>query len=171
VSRARKFEQVAGVGSKLQNVLDQNQREVFAQIVRMRLALADPGGRGGGPSGGAARGGGGGGFRGGAVGGFRGGGFGGGFPGRFYGRGFSGWWWGPEWFGLDLYLATLPWDYETYWWDGIPYYYLNGDDYVWNGDAGAYEQVRPPAQIAQQESAGWRQLKLSGALPRLIGYR
>jgi len=117
---------------------------------------SSPGGgfHGGGAPGGGARGGSVGGFRGGSVGGFPGGaagGFRGGpFRGGFYGRGFPGWWWGPEWFGLDLYLATLPWYYETYWWDGIPYYYVNGDYYVWNGDAEAYEQLQPPAEIAEQ---------------------
>jgi hypothetical protein len=51
---------------------------------------------------------------------------------------------------LDLYLATLPWYYETYWWDNVPYYYADGDYYAWNGDVGEYEQVQPPPQIAQQ---------------------
>jgi hypothetical protein len=99
----------------------------------------------------------GGGFHGGALhgGGFRGGGFRGGafhdgFRGRFYGAGFPGWWWGPGWFGLGFYLATLPAYYETYWWDNVPYYYVNNDYYAWNGDVGEYEQVQPPPQIAQQ---------------------
>jgi hypothetical protein len=195
--RAQALAKLADAASKLQNVLDPNQREVFTQMIRMRLGyvmppssfmmLADgeaqddpaadppPGGHGGGGGGshgggspaGGVHGGGGfrggsvggfrggatGGFRGGAIGGFRGGagGFRGGpFHGGFYGRGFRGWWWGPEWFGLDLYLASLPWYYEEYWWDGIPYYYVSGDYYVWNGDAGAYEQVQPPAQIAEK---------------------
>ncbi len=180
--RAQALEKLADAASKLQNVLDPNQREVFAGIVRMRLGYStrpwafmrpdtvpqdsDPppgghgggggGSRGGGSPGGGFHGGGvpGGGSRGGSVGGFRGGpvgGFRGGpFRGGFYGRGYPGWWWGPEWFGLDLYLATLPWYYETYWWGGIPYYYVSGVYYVWNGDAGAYEQVQPPEQIAEQ---------------------
>lgn len=91
----------------------------------------------------------GGGFHGVPGGGFRGAPAPGGFRGRFYGRGFPGWWWGPGWFGLDLYLATLPWYYDAYLWDGVPYYYVNGDYYVWNGDAGEYEQVQPPSQIAE----------------------
>lgn len=111
--------------------------------------------RGGGAPGGGFHGGGGGGggSRGGAVGGFRGGPFRGGFHGGYHGGGFPGWWWGPGWFGLDVYLAALPWYYETYWWGDVPYYYLNGDYYVWNGDVGAYEQVQPPAQIAAQGPA------------------
>lgn len=70
--------------------------------------------------------------------------------GRYNGAGFRGWWWGPGWFGLDLYLAALPWYDEAYIWDGVPYYYVNGDYWVWNGDAGEYEQVQPPPQIAAQ---------------------
>ena len=105
------------------------------------------GNAGGGPHGGEPHGGGvpGGGFRGGPV---PGGVAHGGLHGRFNGAGFRGWWWGPGWFGLDLYLAALPSYYEAYVWDGVPYYYVNGDYWVWNGDVGEYEQVQPPAQIA-----------------------
>lgn len=123
------------------------------------VALARGGGFGGGFHGAGFHGGGfhgggfhGEGFRGGAFhgDGFHHGGFHEGFHDRFYGAGFPGWWWGPGWFGLDLYLAALPPYYETYWWDNVPYYYANGDYYVWNGDQGEYEQVQPPPQIAQQ---------------------
>lgn len=117
----------------------------------MAFAARD-GGFGGGTHGGFAGGFHGGGFHGGGFhgGGFHGGGFHGrGFHGGFYGVGFPGWWWGPGWVGLDLYLATLPWGYETYWWDNVPYYYVNGDYYAWNGDAGEYQQVQPPSQIAE----------------------
>ena len=206
--RAQALEKLADTASNLQDVLDANQRDVFAQIVRLRLvphamrlrgfmnpaaadpapgdppaaAAADP------PGGGGAGGSRGGGFHGsGGVrgapsgGGFRGGGFPrgsvpggvargvphgvprgiprgvphggtvpGGFRGRFYGHGYPGWWWGPGWLGLDLYLASLPWYYQTYVWDDVPYYYVNGDYYVWNGDADEYEQVQPPSQIEEQ---------------------
>ncbi len=87
------------------------------------------------------------GFHGGAL---HGGAFHDGWHGRFYGAGFPGWWWGPGWLGLNLYLATLPAYYETYWWDNVPYYYANNGYYVWNGDVGEYQQVQPPPQIAQQ---------------------
>jgi hypothetical protein len=54
---------------------------------------------------------------------------------------------------LDLYLPTLPWYYQAYLWDGVPYYYVDGNYWVWNGAVGAYEQVQPPAQIAAQGQA------------------
>jgi hypothetical protein len=110
---------------------------------------ARSGGVGGGSHGGGFHGGGfhGGGFHGGR---FYGGGFHRGFYGHFHGPGFPGWWWGSGWYGLDLYLATLPLGYVTYWSDNVPYYYADGDYYAWNGDVGEYEQVQPPAQIAEQ---------------------
>ncbi len=122
---------------------------------------------GGGPHGGGFHGGG---FARGGVGHFSGhgvrGAYGRGYYGRgYYGRGYGwggwgwgGWWWGPGWWGLGLFLPIIPWYYETFWWDGVPYYY--GDDayYVWNGDAGQYEQVTPPADFtpngAPPEAAG-----------------
>lgn len=193
MSRAQALRRLAVAAGSLQNVLDSNQRDVFAQIVRTHLRRramrpwlpmmgmyippsnsnatqsdppADPPGGGAGARGGAVHGGG---FHGNAAGGLRSGGpRGGGAPGggfrrggpvpggvahgglygRFNGAGFRGWWWGPGWFGLDLYLAALPWYYDAYIWDGVPYYYVNGDYWVWNGDVGEYEQVQPPAQIA-----------------------
>jgi hypothetical protein len=80
-----------------------------------------------------------------------------GYGGRGYGwrgYGWRGYGWGPYWglggLGLGLYLATLPWDYSTYWWDGVPYYYANNGYYVWDGADGQYESVQPPAQVSEQ---------------------
>jgi hypothetical protein len=99
---------------------------------------------------------GGGGFR--AGGGFRGGGafYGGGFRGGYrgyygYRGGGYGWGWGPGWgLGMGIYLAALPWYYSTFWWGGVPYYYAQNDYYVWDSDADEYEQVQPPAQVAEE---------------------
>lgn len=92
-----------------------------------------------------------------ARGGFARGGFGHGGYGRpyGYGRGYGYGWggWGLGWglgLGLGLYLSALPWDYSTYWWDGVPYYYTGDNYYTWDGAAGEYEQVQPPAQVTQQ---------------------
>jgi hypothetical protein len=140
------------------------------------------GGGGGGFHGGGFHGGGGGGFHGGGFhggnfggfhGGFRGGGFGGPWRGGFYGgyRGPGrygpgwGWGWGPEW-GLGLYLPVLPWYYSTFWWDGVPYYDVENDYYVWDPDEEEYEQVQPPPQVAQQAQGG----QVSQALPQLYAY-
>jgi hypothetical protein len=121
----------------------------------------------------------GGGFHGGGFGGFHGGGFGGSHGGGFDGGhggfhgghggfrggpwrgpwhggyGWGGYGWGAGWWGLGLgvYLTTLPWYYSTFWWDGVPYYYVDNDYYLWDSDAGAYEEVQPPAEVAQQADA------------------
>jgi hypothetical protein len=137
---------------------------------------------GGGFHGGGFRGGGfhGGGFRGGDFhgGGFYGGGFGGfrgglGYRGsygyrRSYGRG-----WGPWWgLGLGLYLPVLPWYYTTFWWDGVPYYYVENDYYLWDPGADEYEQVQPPPQVAEQAQNGQQaqNSQLPEAPPQLYAY-
>jgi len=51
---------------------------------------------------------------------------------------------GPGWWGLGVFVPVLPWYYTSFWWDGIPYYYGDNAYYVWDGDAGEYEQVNPP---------------------------
>lgn len=71
------------------------------------------------------------------------------------GYGWRGYGWGPYWgwgvgLGLGLYLSTLPWDYATYWWNGVPYYYAGNSYYVWDGTDGQYEVVQPPPQVSQQ---------------------
>jgi hypothetical protein len=105
---------------------------------------------------------GGGGHGGVARGGFVGGGYRGGWGGRgYYGgyRGYyggyygwrGGWGWGGwgccgwGWAGLGWYLPVLPLGYATYYWGGVPYYYVNNGYFVWNGAAGQYEAVQPPA--------------------------
>jgi len=94
------------------------------------------------------------GYRGG-FGGWRGGYYGG--WGRGYwggGWGCCGWgWWGPGWWGVGVYAAWLPWYYNLYWWDGYPYYYYNNSYYVWDGDAGEYQQVNPPQGFRPDTSA------------------
>jgi hypothetical protein len=73
-------------------------------------------------------------------------------PWRGYG-GYGGYYgWGAGWWGLGLgvYLTTLPWYYSTFWWDGVPYYYVDSNYYLWDGDTGAYQQVQPPTEVTQQ---------------------
>jgi hypothetical protein len=69
--------------------------------------------------------------------------------GRYGGFGYGGWGWGAG-LGLGLWLSVLPWDYETLWWDGLPYYYADNDYYTWDPQVDEYQQVQPPPQIAQQ---------------------
>lgn len=116
------------------------------------IASAHSGGGGGFHGGGGFRGAGGnrgsGGFRGG--GGYR--------RGSYWGRGGYGWrggyrGWGWGGLGYGLFFASLPWYYDTYWWDGAPYYYADDVYYQWNGDANAYETVQPPAGLTEQVQA------------------
>lgn len=117
------------------------------------------GGGGGVHSGGAFHGGGvvrgGGGYRGGY--GYRGGWGGPHYYGGYYGgwRGYYGWrggWgWGWGWgccgVGLGWYLPILPLGYATYYWGGIPYYYVDNGYYVWDSNANSYQAVEPPTGL------------------------
>jgi hypothetical protein len=131
-------------------------------------AIAQHGGGGGGHAGGggghAVGGGGyhgGGGYRGGyggyrgGYGGYRGGyGYGGWHGGYGWRGGWGGWGWG--WgLGLGLYFATLPLYYQTYWWDGVPYYYADNNYYMYDPTVKQYETVAPPPGLqAQQDQTG-----------------
>jgi hypothetical protein len=90
------------------------------------------------------------GYHGGGYGGYHGGAYGGwhggygGWRGGWYGpRGWYGGWYG--WgLGTGLFLATLPWYYSTYWWNGVPYYYADNVYYQWNDSAAGYLPVQAP---------------------------
>jgi hypothetical protein len=87
-------------------------------------------------------------------GGFHAGGFRGGHqrrPSGYYGHGWNRGGWGT--LGYGLYFSALPWNCDLYYWDGVPYYYSDDTYYEWNGSAGAYETVRPPAGLADQIAA------------------
>jgi hypothetical protein len=53
-------------------------------------------------------------------------------------------------FGYGLFLASLPFYYSTYWWNGVPYYYADSNYYLWNPASGGYESVQPPPGVATQ---------------------
>ncbi len=121
-------------------------------ISASNLAAAHSGGGGGGHGGGGH---GGGGFHGGGAGrggAYRGGWYGHGGHGHGWYRGgfYGGWGWG---WGYGLLFADLPWYYDTYWWNGMPYYYADDTYYQWDRDADAYETVPPPAGLADQINA------------------
>jgi hypothetical protein len=100
--------------------------------------------------------------------GYRGGGYGyrggyGGWHGGYYGGwrgggwGCCGWGWGWPWgLGVGLYFATLPLYYQTYYWNGVPYYYADNTYYIYDPNARQYETVAPPDGLAAQNggSAG-----------------
>ena len=114
-------------------------------------AFAQHGGGGGHAGGGGAHFGGGGhagayGYRGGGYG-YRGGyGWHGGYGygGWRGGWGCCGWGWGWGGLGLGLYFATLPLYYQTYWWNGVPYYYADNTYYIYDQNAKQYQTVAPP---------------------------
>jgi hypothetical protein len=82
-----------------------------------------------------------------------------GYRGAWFGRGGYGHGWHrggfyAGWgFGYGLFFAGLPWYYDTYWWNGVPYYYADDTFYQWDHDAGAYETVPPPTGLADQIAA------------------
>ncbi len=89
------------------------------------------------------------GFHGGRFGGFHAGyGYRGGIGGRYGGwyGGYGGW----AWPGYGLFLATLPYDYSTYWWNSMPYYYADDNYYRWDGSIGEFESVNPPPGVLRQ---------------------
>lgn len=97
----------------------------------------------------------------GGYGGYRGGGYGyrGGYGGWHGGYGYGGWrggWgccgWGWGWggLGLGLYFASLPLYYDTYYWNGVPYYYADNTYYTYDPNAKQYETVAPPSGLQDQ---------------------
>ncbi|HEX3838134.1 MAG TPA: hypothetical protein VHW25_14320 [Steroidobacteraceae bacterium] len=84
------------------------------------------------------------------AGGFHGGWHGGGWRGgHYYGGGYGG----PGWLGYGLLFSALPLAYATYYWDGVPYYYADDNYYQWDGDAGEYETIEPPAGLINEAQA------------------
>jgi len=62
----------------------------------------------------------------------------------------GGYWHGAFWPGAyygwsyPLFLGFLPAVYATYWWGGIPYYYVNNVYYTWNPADNGYVAADPP---------------------------
>lgn len=75
--------------------------------------------------------------RGGAVYGYRPGWNGGYWRGGYWPRAYYGW-------SYPLYLSVLPALYATYWWGGVPYYYVNNVYYNWDSADSGYVAVDPP---------------------------
>jgi hypothetical protein len=77
------------------------------------------------------------GIRGGVGFGYRGGWGGGYWRGGFWPAAYYGW-------SYPLFLGFLPALYATYWWDGIPYYYVNNVYYNYDAADNGYVAVDPP---------------------------
>jgi hypothetical protein len=68
-------------------------------------------------------------------------------------------WYGysPPYFG---FVAVLPWYFDTFWWNGIPYYYADNRYYLWNEGVSAYQVVPPPAYAGDTGDTGGAPLDL-----------
>ena len=51
--------------------------------------------------------------------------------------------------GYGFYFVSIPAYCKLVYWDGVPYYYADDVYYEWNSSVGAYEQVQPPAGLAE----------------------
>jgi hypothetical protein len=86
------------------------------------------------------------------------------YPGRggFYaGRGWGGGYWGgvfwPRcWFypGFAWFLPVLPFGYATFWWGGIPYYYVNDLYYTYSPADNGYVATEPPPAAGDEPQGG-----------------
>ena len=62
----------------------------------------------------------------------------------------GGWWRGSYWprafygWSFPWFLPVLPVGCATFWWSGIPYYYVNSVYYVWNPTDNGYVVTNPP---------------------------
>jgi len=62
----------------------------------------------------------------------------------------GGWWGGYYWpqvyygWNFPWFLAALPLGVATYWWAGVPYYYVNNVYYVWSPADDGYIVANPP---------------------------
>ena len=75
--------------------------------------------------------------RGGAAYGYHPGWNGGYWRGGYWPRAYYGW-------SYPLYLGILPALYATYWWGGVPFYYVNNVYYNWDASDSGYVAVDPP---------------------------
>jgi hypothetical protein len=55
--------------------------------------------------------------------------------------------------GHGFFFASIPSYCRLVYWDGVPYYYADDVYYEWNGTAGAYQEVQPPAGLAERIDA------------------
>lgn len=73
-------------------------------------------------------------------------------------------WWGPGWWGTGQFISVLPWDYQSFWSQGKPYYFGGAAFYAWNGRVGKYEEVTPPIGFDQPHN---RYVLMSHGIPKL----
>ena len=69
--------------------------------------------------------------------------------GGYGGRGHGGW----SIPGHGYYFVSIPSYCKRVYWEGVAYYYADDVYYEWSGTAGAYQQVQPPAGLAESIQA------------------
>jgi hypothetical protein len=52
--------------------------------------------------------------------------------------------------GHGVYFSSIPSYCKLVYWDGAPYYYAGDLYYEWSATAGGYQQVKPPAGLAEK---------------------
>ena len=55
--------------------------------------------------------------------------------------------------GHGFFFVSIPSYCKRVYWQGVPYYFADDVYYEWNGSVGAYEQVNPPAGLAESTQA------------------
>jgi hypothetical protein len=55
--------------------------------------------------------------------------------------------------GHGFYFASIPSYCRLFYWDGALYYYADDVYYEWSSSVGAYQEVQPPAGLAEQIDA------------------
>jgi hypothetical protein len=55
--------------------------------------------------------------------------------------------------GHGFYFASIPSYCRLVYWEGASYFYADDIYYEWNGTVGAYQEVQPPAGLAEQIAA------------------
>jgi hypothetical protein len=60
--------------------------------------------------------------------------------------------------GYGFYFVSIPSYCKLVYWEGVPYYYADDVYYEWSGSVGAYEQVQPPAGLAETQAPILRDL-------------
>jgi hypothetical protein len=77
------------------------------------------------------------------------------YPGRFWGGGYWGGVFWPHCYfypGFAWFLPVLPFGYATFWWGGLPYYYVNDLYYTYSPADSGYVVTEPPPAAGGDES-------------------
>jgi hypothetical protein len=83
--------------------------------------------------------------------GYHGGYYHGGYYHPYYAHGYYPYYYHYPFYGslaFGVYVASLPYYYNTFWWGGVPYYYGDGNYYTYDDQVNQYKVVEPPPTAA-----------------------